>query len=83
VGLGTEIAGYTDPLLHPNGVTMNEGPRRPEAGTPWGVLGMTGSAWEWVADWYAVDAYKWTFALRPDDTVTAPSGVRLRGRSAR
>jgi formylglycine-generating enzyme required for sulfatase activity len=66
--LGPEIAGYTDPLLHPNDVTLNGGPQRPEVGTPWGVLGMTGSAWEWVADWYAPDAYK----TGPDKNPTGP-----------
>jgi sulfatase modifying factor 1 len=41
--------------LNGNG-TMAVG-SRPETASPYGVLDLTGNAWEWVRDWYAEDYY--------------------------
>ncbi len=37
----------------------------PEGASPYGVLGLSGNAWEWVADWYDKDVYEGA-EVRPD-----------------
>ncbi len=50
----------------------------PAGRSPYGVLDMLGNAWEWVADWYAADAFARGAARDPIGPVEGASRV-LRG----
>jgi len=46
----------------------------PAGASPYGVMDMAGQIWEWVADWYAADAYR----TMPEVNPTGPERGRLK-----
>jgi formylglycine-generating enzyme required for sulfatase activity len=50
--------------------TLLEANSKPAGASPYQVLGLSGNTWEWVADWYAANAYS---SLPTDD----PSGPEM------
>jgi len=51
-----------------------------EGKSPYGIYGMAGDVWEWVADWYSETYYQFTPTINPKGPDTGQSRV-LRGGS--